>query len=63
MKVPKSSANEMRAEYDFSKLSGGVRGKYFSKAKAGTNLMLIDPDLAKAFPNDESVKRALRAIT
>jgi hypothetical protein len=60
--MPKSSENEMRAEYDFSKLKGGVRGKYYSKAKAGTNLVLIDPDLAKVFPNDESVNRALRLL-
>jgi len=60
--MPKSSANEMRAEYDFSKLRGGVRGKYYSKAKAGTNLVLIDPDLVKVFPNDESVNRALRLL-
>ncbi len=52
----------MRAEYDFSQLKGGVRGKYYSKAKAGTNLVLIDPDLAKAFPNEESVNRALRLL-
>ncbi|MDH5429310.1 MAG: hypothetical protein OEZ57_16450 [Nitrospirota bacterium] len=52
----------MRAEYDFSKLSGGVRGKYFSKAKAGTNLVLIDPDLVKVFPDEESVNRALRLL-
>ncbi|GJL65801.1 MAG: hypothetical protein NPIRA05_07720 [Nitrospirales bacterium] len=45
--MPKSSANEMRAEYDFSKLKSGVREKYYSKAKAGTNLVLIDPDLAQ----------------
>jgi transposase-like protein len=60
--MPKSSENEMCAEYDFSKLKGGMRGKYYSKAKAGTNLVLIDPDIAKVFPNDESVNRALRLL-
>jgi len=60
--MPKSAANGMREEYDFHKLKGGVRGKYYSKAKAGTNLALIDPDLAKVFPNDESVNRALRLL-
>ncbi len=60
--MPKRSENEMRAEYDFSKLKDGVRGKYYSKAKAGTNLVLIDSDLAKVFPNDESVNRALRLL-
>jgi len=60
--MPKSPANEMRAEYDFSQLKGGVRGKYYSKAKVGTNLVLIDPDLAKVFPDGESVNRALRLL-
>ena len=60
--MPKSSANEMRAEYDFSKLKGGIREKYYRQAKAGNNLVLIDPDLAKVFPNDESVNRALRLL-
>ncbi len=61
--MKKESGNDgMRAEYDFSKLKGGVRGKYYSKAKAGTNLVLIEPDLAKVFPNDESVNRALRLL-
>lgn len=55
-----SGNDEMRAEYNFSKLKGGERGKYYSKAKTGTNLVLIDPDLAKVFPNDESINRALR---
>ena len=39
-----------------------TRGKYYSKAKADTNLVLIDPDLTKASPNGESVNRALRLL-
>ncbi len=60
--MAKRSADEMQPEYDFSQLKGAVRGKYYSKVKAGTNLVLIDPDLAKVFPNDESVNRALRLL-
>ena len=60
--MPKNSANEIRAEYDLPQLKGGTRGKYYTKAKAGTNLVLIDPDLAKAFPDEESVNRALRLL-
>ena len=60
--MPKRSVNEMRGEYDFSELKGGVRGKYFKQAKVGTNLVLIDPDLAKVFPDGESVNRALRLL-
>ena len=44
------SDDEMRPEYDLSLLKGGVRGKYYRQAIAGTNLVLIEPDLAKIFP-------------
>ena len=39
--------SDLRAEYDLSKLKGGVRGKYYRRASAGTNLVLIEPDLAR----------------
>lgn len=54
--------DNLRPEYDLSQLQGGVRGKYYQRAKAGTNLVLIEPDLAQAFPNEESVNRALRLL-
>ena len=54
--------DELRPEYDLTKLSGGVRGKYHRAAKAGTNLVLIDPDLASIFPDGEAVNRALRVL-
>jgi hypothetical protein len=52
--------DELRAEYDFSKLQGGVRGKYVERYRSGTNLVLLAPDIARAFPNDEAVNEALR---
>lgn len=52
----------LRPEYDLSQLKGGVRGKYYRQAMAGTNLMLIEPDLAEVFPDAESVNRALRFL-
>ena len=52
-------SDEMRPEYDFSK---GVRGKYAGKVVSGKSLVLLDPDVAKEFPDSESVNRALRAI-
>lgn len=55
-------SGEMRPEYDLSKLRGGVRGKYYAQASAGTNVVLIDPDLADAFPDAKSVNDALRAL-
>lgn len=54
--------DDLRPEYDLSQLKGGVRGKYYRKAIAGTNLVLIEPELAKVFPNAESVNRALRLL-
>jgi hypothetical protein len=58
-KVSRSNGHdEMRAEYDFS---GGVRGKYAKRYAEGTNLILLDPDLAAEFPDSRSVSRALRA--
>ena len=52
----------LRPEYDLSKLKGGVRGKYYERARAGTNLVLIEPDLAGVFPDTDSVNRALRLL-
>lgn len=54
--------DELRPEYDLSRLRGGVRGKYFREAIAGTNLVLIEPELAEIFPDAESVNRALRLL-
>lgn len=54
--------DELRPEYDFSKMAGGVRGKYVERYQAGTNLVLLDPDIAKAFPTDASVNEALRLL-
>jgi hypothetical protein len=55
----KRRTGEMRAEYDFS---GGVRGKYAGRYRRGVNVVLIDPDLAEAFPDSKSVNDALRAL-
>jgi len=60
--LPKKLIDELRPEYDLSKLKGGVRGKYYKQAVAGTNLVLIEPDLTKAFPDTDSVNRALRTL-
>jgi len=55
--------DELRPEYDLRKLlKGGVRGKYVEHYRAGTNLVLLDPDVAKAFPTEEAVKDALRLV-
>ena len=54
--------DELRREYDLSKLKGGVRGKYTARYKAGTNIVLLSPDVAEYFPDDESVNAALRKL-
>ena len=54
--------DDLRPEYDLSRLEGGVRGKYYRQAAAGTNLMLIEPELAKVFGDAQSVNRALRLL-
>ena len=59
---PNEPEDELRAEYDLSQLKGGVRGKYAARYMAGTNLVLLAPDVAKAFPSDEAVNEALRLL-
>ena len=55
--------DELRPEYDLkSLLKEGVRGKYTERYRAGTNLVLLDPDVAKAFPNADAVNEALRLV-
>jgi hypothetical protein len=60
--VVKTPNDDLRKEYSLSKLKGGVRGKYYRRAAAGTNLVLIEPDLARFFPDSKSVNRALRLL-
>jgi hypothetical protein len=54
-----SDNEEMPAEVDFLK---GVRGKYANAYAEGTNLVLLDPEVAAAFPDAESVNAALRIV-
>ncbi len=54
--------DELRPEYDFSNMAGGVRGKYVERYRTGTNVVLLDPDVAKAFPTNASVNEALRLL-
>ena len=64
--MKKQSNNEMeddlRPEYDFSQMKNRVRGKYAERYKKGTNLVLLAPDVAEAFPDSESVNEALRLL-
>lgn len=58
----RKNKDELRPEYDLSKLKGGVRGKYHKQATAGTNLVLIEPELNELFPDADAVNRALRLL-
>ena len=54
--------DELRPEYDRSVLKNGVRGKYLAEYRSGTNLVLLDADVAKAYPTAEAVNAALRRL-
>jgi hypothetical protein len=56
--------DELRPEYDLRQLlKGGVRGKYAARYRAGTNLVLLAPDVAKAFATDAgAINEALRRV-
>jgi hypothetical protein len=54
--------DDLRPEYDLSQLKNRVRGKYAERYKRGTNLVLLAPDVAQAFPDSESVNEALRLL-
>lgn len=53
---------EMRPEYGDEVFSKGVRGKFYARYQAGTNLALLDPDVRAAFPSDAAVNAALRRL-
>lgn len=56
-------ANDMRPEYDFAAMQGGVRGKHVRRlGEQGSNVVLLDPDVAEAFPSEASVNEALRGV-
>jgi hypothetical protein len=55
--------DDLRPEYDLGQLlKGGARGKYAERYQAGTNLVLLAPDVARAFPDEEAVNQALRLV-
>ena len=50
---------DLLEEYDFS---GGIRGKYAEQYREGSNIVILDPDIAEMFPDSEAVNQALRAL-
>ncbi len=59
MKKAAKATKEMRSEYDFS---GGIRGKYAAQFRKGTNIVVLDPEIAKFFSDSAAVNDALRAL-
>lgn len=62
MKKNNTAVDDLGREYDFSKMKGGVRGKYAQRFRAGTNIAKIDPDVAEVFADDNAVNDALREL-
>ena len=63
MKKKTELNDELRPEYDMkSLLKGGMRGKYAARYRAGTNLVLLEPEVAKAIPNEKAVNEALKLV-
>ena len=60
--VESEMEDELRPEYDLSQLKGRVRGKYVERYREGTNLVLLEPDVAAAFPDAKTVNEALRLL-
>ena len=55
--------DELRSEYDLERLlKDGVRGKYAERYEEDTNLALLDPEVASAFPDEEAINEALRLV-
>jgi hypothetical protein len=54
--------DDMRPEYDFASMKGGVRGKYTRRARESSNVVLIEPEVTDAFPTEQAVNEALRGV-
>ncbi len=61
-KKVEAERDTLRTEYQRGNLGKGVRGKYAKRFKEGTNLVLLSPDVANAFPDSDSVNEALRGL-
>jgi hypothetical protein len=61
-KANRREDDDLRPEYDFATMKGGVRGKYVARLRKGSNLVLLEPEVAAAFPSAEAVNEALRGV-
>jgi hypothetical protein len=62
MKKANPPENDMRREYDFASMPGGVRGKYVERLRRESNIVVLEPEIAQAFPTGEAVNAALRGV-
>jgi hypothetical protein len=62
MKKANPPENDMRPEYDFDSMPGGVRGKYVERLRRESNIVVLEPEIAQAFPTGEAVNAALRGV-
>jgi len=60
--MSKFKSEELRHEYNLQDLGEGIRGKYFDNFKLGTNLVLLDPDVASNFDSEKAVNDTLRSL-
>ncbi len=58
VKIP----DDLRSEYDFALMTGGVRGKYADSYRQGVNIVKLDDDVSAAFPDEKAVNDALRSL-
>ncbi len=61
-KANRSEDDDLKPEYDFASMKGGIRGKYVARLRKGSNLVLLEPEVAAAFPSAEAVNEALRGV-
>jgi hypothetical protein len=60
--MKKQDDYELREEYDLSKMTILPKGRFDPKRRIGTNVVVLEPDIARAFPDDEAVNEALRLV-
>jgi hypothetical protein len=61
-KTDRNQPTEMLSEYDFASRKGGVRAKYLKRLRHQANIVVLEPEVAEAFPNQEAVNEALRGV-
>jgi hypothetical protein len=61
-KTDRNQPTEILSEYDFASMKGGVRAKYLKRLRHQANIVVLEPEVAEAFPNEAAVNEALRGV-